>query len=171
MKPQGCEEGVIDKIRLRREAGRKKYGVTMERTDLKRLDWLRHAQEEAMDLAIYLERLIRDEESALTHIAVLKQAIVNAVTAEFSVSPEDLLSRTRTPNTADARQVVYCLMRRFSDRSTDCIAALFGRRHSTVIWACRSVRIKCEMEKSFSAKFEAVKARLQNTLPALEPLA
>ena len=65
MKAEGCEEGVIDKIRLRREAGRKKYGVTMERTDLTRLDWLRHAQEEAMDLAIYLERLIRDEEAAL----------------------------------------------------------------------------------------------------------
>ena len=62
MNTGGCEDGVIEKIRLRREAGRKKYGVTMERTDLTRLDWLKHAQEEAMDLAIYLERLIRDEQ-------------------------------------------------------------------------------------------------------------
>ena len=56
-----CEEAVIEKIRRRREAGRKKYGTTMERTDLNRLQWLQHAQEEAMDLAIYLERLLRDE--------------------------------------------------------------------------------------------------------------
>lgn len=63
MKNQECEESVIAKIRKRREAGRAKYGTTMERTDLSRLDWLRHAQEEAMDLAIYLERLIREEES------------------------------------------------------------------------------------------------------------
>lgn len=61
MKNQECEESVIAKIRERREAGRTKYGTTMERTDLSRLDWLRHAQEEAMDLAIYLERLIREE--------------------------------------------------------------------------------------------------------------
>lgn len=54
------EESVIRKIRLRRNAGRRKYGRSMERTDLQRLDWLRHAQEEALDLAVYLERLIRD---------------------------------------------------------------------------------------------------------------
>ncbi len=34
----------------------------MQRTDLSRLDWLRHAQEEAMDLAVYLEKLIQLEE-------------------------------------------------------------------------------------------------------------
>lgn len=57
-----CEEAVIAKIRARREAGRRKYGVSMERTDLTRLDWLRHAQAELMDATIYFERLIRDEE-------------------------------------------------------------------------------------------------------------
>lgn len=55
------EEAVIAKIRDRRERGRAKYGCTMDRGDLSRGDWLRHAQEEAMDLAIYLERLIREE--------------------------------------------------------------------------------------------------------------
>ena len=55
-----CEEAVIKKIRFRRNAGRKKYGTTMERTDLSRLQWLQHAQEEAMDLAIYLEKLMRE---------------------------------------------------------------------------------------------------------------
>lgn len=58
-----CEENVINKIRQRRDKGRTKYGVSMERTDLSRIDWLNHAQQEAMDLAIYLERLIRDEEA------------------------------------------------------------------------------------------------------------
>jgi len=37
-----------------------KYGVTMERPDVATVEWLRHAQEEALDLAIYLERCIRD---------------------------------------------------------------------------------------------------------------
>ena len=56
------EESVILKIRQRRDEGRKKYGTSMERTDLSKLDWLRHAQEEAMDLAIYLEKLIQEED-------------------------------------------------------------------------------------------------------------
>jgi hypothetical protein len=55
------EERVIEKIRMRREAGRKKYGVSMERDDLTRVQWLRHAQEEAMDLAVYLEKCIAEE--------------------------------------------------------------------------------------------------------------
>ena len=45
--------------------GLKKYGVTMERTDLSELDWLRHARDEAMDLCVYLTRLIVDKEKAL----------------------------------------------------------------------------------------------------------
>jgi hypothetical protein len=56
------EDRVIDRIRERAMRGVQKYGTTMERRDLSRLDWLRHAQEEALDLAVYLERLIRDEE-------------------------------------------------------------------------------------------------------------
>ena len=35
----------------------------MERKDLSKLDWLKHAQEEAMDLCVYLQKLIDLEES------------------------------------------------------------------------------------------------------------
>jgi hypothetical protein len=54
---------VINKIQSRSEAGYKKYNTTMDRTDLDRLQWLIHAQEEAMDLAIYLQKLIDIEAS------------------------------------------------------------------------------------------------------------
>ena len=55
------EEAVILRIRARAMAGEVKYGVTMDRTDLSRLEWLRHAQAEALDLAVYLEKLIQEE--------------------------------------------------------------------------------------------------------------
>jgi hypothetical protein len=51
------EERVIKQIRERAELGLNKYGVTMERQDLTLLDWVQHAQEEAMDLAVYLEKI------------------------------------------------------------------------------------------------------------------
>lgn len=47
------------KLLQRSIVGLKKYGVTTERTDLTLRDWLVHAQEEAMDLAVYLETLIQ----------------------------------------------------------------------------------------------------------------
>ncbi len=56
------EENVCFKILKRSEIGKEKYGVTMERQDLNRLQWLKHAQEEAMDIAVYLEKLIELEE-------------------------------------------------------------------------------------------------------------
>ncbi len=57
------EEEVCFKILKRSEIGKVKYGTTMERNDLSRLEWLKHAQEEAMDLCVYLEKLIVEEES------------------------------------------------------------------------------------------------------------
>lgn len=52
---------VQQKLADRAAVGLLKYGVTTERTDLTRLDWLRHAQEEAMDFCIYLQVLIHEE--------------------------------------------------------------------------------------------------------------
>lgn len=52
-------QAVIDKIAGRASVGRKKYGVTMARADLSELEWLELAQQEAMDLAVYLEKLIQ----------------------------------------------------------------------------------------------------------------
>jgi len=48
---------VIKKFEERSELGQKKYGVTLDRTDLKVLDWIQHAQEELMDGILYLEKL------------------------------------------------------------------------------------------------------------------
>jgi len=56
------EDAVIIKIAKRSIAGVEKYGTTMEREDLTQKEWLIHAQEEAMDLCVYLERLIQEEE-------------------------------------------------------------------------------------------------------------
>jgi len=56
------EEQVCFKILKRSEVGKVKYGTTMDRQDLNRLEWLKHAQEEAMDLCVYLEKLIQLEE-------------------------------------------------------------------------------------------------------------
>ena len=57
------EEDVCYKILKRSEVGEKKYGTTMERDDLSRLDWLKHTQEELMDACVYLEKLIQMEKN------------------------------------------------------------------------------------------------------------
>ena len=55
------EDEVCKKIKQRSDVGKQKYGVTMETAPLTRLEWLVQAQEEAMDLAVYLQKLIEME--------------------------------------------------------------------------------------------------------------
>jgi|TARA_B100000073_G_scaffold187951_1_gene155614 hypothetical protein len=55
------EDAVCVKILGRAEVGKEKYGVTMETAPLTKLEWLIHAQQEAMDLAVYLQKLIEME--------------------------------------------------------------------------------------------------------------
>jgi histidinol dehydrogenase len=50
-------QSVIEQFKQRSKVGIKKYNKTLDRTDLTRLEWLQHAQEEAMDMILYLEKL------------------------------------------------------------------------------------------------------------------
>ena len=62
MKTDPIVESVRAKLLERSQFGLDKYGIGLDRTDLNRKQWLIHAQEEAMDLANYLEVLIQLEE-------------------------------------------------------------------------------------------------------------
>jgi hypothetical protein len=55
-------EAVRQKLLERSNIGISKYGVTLERTDLSTIQWLRHLQEELMDSCGYIERIISDLE-------------------------------------------------------------------------------------------------------------
>ena len=62
------EDKVCEKIQKRSEVGKAKYGVTMERTDLNTIEWLTHLQEELMDAAVYVERLLGDLSAAIKEV-------------------------------------------------------------------------------------------------------
>jgi hypothetical protein len=50
---------IIDDLLAREDKGIKEYGTTMDRNDLTEIEWLQHAYEEALDLSIYLKKLIK----------------------------------------------------------------------------------------------------------------
>ena len=57
---------IIDDLIAREDKGLKEYGTTMDRTDLSEEDWLQHAYEEALDLSIYLKKIIKTKQNALS---------------------------------------------------------------------------------------------------------
>lgn len=54
------ESLVIQNIKDRQQLGLKKYGVTVANSKLTERQWLQHAYEEALDMAIYLRRLMQE---------------------------------------------------------------------------------------------------------------
>lgn len=56
--PTGTEADVCADIAARQRRGVSKYGTTVRENNLTRKEWIRHAYEEALDLAVYLKRLM-----------------------------------------------------------------------------------------------------------------
>lgn len=57
------EDAVCTDIQARAALGLQKYGATLERTDIDLEGWLQHAYEEALDLACYLKRAMKELEN------------------------------------------------------------------------------------------------------------
>lgn len=53
-------ESLINQFKQRSEVGIRKYGLTLDREDLNVLEWINHAQQEAMDFCLYLEKLKKE---------------------------------------------------------------------------------------------------------------
>jgi len=59
--PSAILQIVIAELKVREERGLSKYGTTMDRKDLTTKEWLQHAYEEALDLSLYLKKLIEEQ--------------------------------------------------------------------------------------------------------------
>jgi len=58
--PTGIEKMVCEDITKRQALGIKKYGTTVADNKLTHDQWLQHAYEEALDLAVYLKRAMQN---------------------------------------------------------------------------------------------------------------
>lgn len=60
----GTEMRVCADIAKRQQLGLKKYGVTVEKSNLTLRQWLQHAYEETLDNAVYLKRAMEEMDKA-----------------------------------------------------------------------------------------------------------
>lgn len=51
---------VIEDMRKREAKGKLEYGTTLDRSDLGQNEWIYYAYEEALDLALYLRKIIEN---------------------------------------------------------------------------------------------------------------
>lgn len=58
IKPTGIEALVCKDVTMRQHFGISKYGTTVADNPLTHVEWLQHAYEECLDMAVYLRRAI-----------------------------------------------------------------------------------------------------------------
>lgn len=64
MIPSGIESLVCDDIAKRQQVGIAKYGTTVAENPLTHAQWLQHAYEECLDMAVYLKRAMTEKGGA-----------------------------------------------------------------------------------------------------------
>ncbi len=55
--PDSIVQSINEKLVDRAEVGYNKYNATMDRDDLTEVEWITHAQEELLDMLLYMEKL------------------------------------------------------------------------------------------------------------------
>lgn len=88
--------------------------------------------------------------------SVLIERILNAVSRKYGVSAEDLKSKKKTENIANARHVAIYIIRKEADLSLKEIGRLFNRDHTTVMASINKIEINLKTVKNAKADMLAL---------------
>lgn len=103
------------------------------------------AHSRLLGMAITEELVEKTLQEMLQHTPRQKisvEQILKSVAAVFEVRVSELKSETRTKNIALSRQVAMYLACKLIKESLEILAAYFGRKHSTLIHACKNIEEK-----------------------------
>ncbi len=93
-------------------------------------------------------------QSAPLHEKISVEQILKSVAAVFQVRVSDLRGSTRTKEIALPRQVAMYLAREMINESLIMLAASFGKTHSTILHACKSIKSKVESDDMLKRRIE-----------------
>jgi chromosomal replication initiator protein len=87
--------------------------------------------------------------------------VIQAVSACFSFSPEELRGAKRSRKIVEARQIAMYLAKEFTEYTNTEIGHIFGgREHSTVMYACQRVEEQLRSNPRLEASIEKIKMEI-----------
>jgi len=113
-----------------------------------------------------LERRLLEVENGLkapaqkSDLAIIQEVVA----AHYNIAPADMLIKRRPSRLATPRQVAMALCHW---ETCSCIADIghaFGRAHSTVVHASKTVANRCETDGRYAAEVEACRAKVKEAL-------
>jgi chromosomal replication initiator protein len=91
------------------------------------------------------------------------QGIIDEVARFFDLRPNELRSRQRTKELANARKVAMYIARHLTDLSLGDIGKNFGgKNHATVIYACKEVEKRLQEDSSFATMIEQLIEKIKS---------
>jgi chromosomal replication initiator protein len=79
------------------------------------------------------------------------ERVISAVTKKYGVTPEDVKSKKRTDNIANARHVCIYIIRQLTELSLREIGDIFSRDYSTAISSIEKVNINIKTVKNYES--------------------
>jgi predicted nuclease with TOPRIM domain len=86
---------LLEKYVQRAEIGKAKYNMDMDRDDLSITEWVSNAQEEAMDLSIYLTKIKRELEFKNNQLETLIKVIKSQEEEIYQLKKQDYTQSKR----------------------------------------------------------------------------
>jgi len=130
---------------------------------LNRLAALTQLGDRALDLDT-ARSFLRDQVGDGDETATNASDIIDRVAGFYSLSTDDLLSRSRKQEVAKARQVAMYLCRELTEQSYASIGTRFGGRdHSTVIHAYKKIEDRIEEEPEVREEVTSIRKRVGGT--------
>ncbi|MDR1546760.1 MAG: chromosomal replication initiator protein DnaA [Deltaproteobacteria bacterium] len=116
----------------------------------------------AVDMDMALETISFISETAADALALTK--LVKVVCRAFNLDEEELRSKSRRRNLAEARSVGMCLARRLTDHTYEEIGQAFGRSHSTTLHAINKIEGLLPHDPKLKGRIEYITAQLSQEI-------
>ncbi|HEX2787128.1 MAG TPA: chromosomal replication initiator protein DnaA [Ignavibacteria bacterium] len=95
---------------------------------------------------------------------VTLENILDVVSDYYSIQKRDILSKKRTKEIAQARQIAMFLAKEYTDMTLQLIGSFFnGKDHATVLYAVNTINKQIKADKKFAAQISHVKETLKNS--------
>ncbi len=107
-----------------------------------------------------VEKTLRDMFHLVPKEKVTVDTILKGVAAVFQVRVSDLKGEGRTKDIAMPRQVAMFLAKEMINESLVMIGASFGKTHSTILHACKTIQEKVSADEQLKRQIELVRRNL-----------
>lgn len=119
-----------------------------------------HATVFNQDISLELTRKVMANAVKMTRKQISFDMIIQSVADYYSISPEQIFSKSRKREISDARQMVMFMSKKHAGMAYTAIGSRLARTHATVLYACKSIEERLTLEKQLQADV----AKIENEL-------